>query len=174
MRLIRLGLPAVILSAGLLLPALVAAHAELVSSSPEDGESVAEPPTEVVIIFDSELDPDGSEFTVTDASGAVVGTGEVDLEVAERNEMLGAVEITEPGTYTVEWTSVAEDGDEATGELTFAYASAAEASGEQPNTAVTPARSDGRAVATGIALLLTAASLSIRGLRRRLDGVHGA
>lgn len=160
MRLIRIGLPAALLAVALVLPALVSAHAELVSTSPEAGANLDEPPTEVVMTFETEINRDGSEFTVTDAAGNTVGTGEVDLDVAERNEMRGDVEISEPGVYTVAWTTVAEDGFEESGVFTFGYAAdpPAPSSSEQPNTAVSasPTTGGGGLVVAGLALLCAA------------------
>jgi len=107
MRLLRTVLSLTVICLLLTAPALVAAHAELLSSSPEAGETLDEPPAEIALTFDSELDPDGSEFTVTGPDDAVVGSGEVDLDIADRNEMRGDVEISEPGSYSVSWISVA-------------------------------------------------------------------
>lgn len=121
------------------LPAVAAAHAELESSTPEAGQNLDTAPTEVILTFDEELDPDGSSFTVVDADGHEVGSGEVDLTVADRNVMAGDVSITDAGVYTVEYTVVAADGHESGGSFSFGY-NAAEAipgsSDEQPNTAM--------------------------------------
>jgi len=156
---------AALISLALVAPPLASAHAELLSTSPADGVNLDEAPTEVVMVFDGELDPDGSEFTVTDASGAEVGAGEVDLDVAERNEMRGDVEITAPGTYTVTWTAVAADGDEESGEFAFGYrANRGGASDEAPNTSVSPSGGDSRLIVTGVALLAVA---GLRALRTR-------
>jgi len=65
------------------------------------------------------LDPDGSSFTVTDATGAKVGSGMVDLSVADRNVLAGRVAITRPGLYAVKWTSLSTDGDTETGAFRF-------------------------------------------------------
>ena len=103
------------------LPAVVAAHAELESSTPEAGDNLDTAPTEVTLTFDDELNPDGSSFTVVDADGHEVGSGEVDLTVADRNVMTGDVTITDPGVYTVEYTVVGADGHESGGAISFGY-----------------------------------------------------
>lgn len=100
------------------LPALALGHAEFVSSAPADGEVVTEPPTDVVITFEGELQPEGSGFRVA-GPGGEVSTGSVDLEVAERNVLRGAVSISQPGIYTVKWMVVAEDGDQQIGDFSF-------------------------------------------------------
>jgi methionine-rich copper-binding protein CopC len=122
------------------LPAVAAAHAELESSDPAAGENLDTAPTEVTLTFSEELDPDGSSFTVTDADGHEVGSGEVDLTVADRNVMAGDVTISDPGVYTVEYSVVAADGHESGGTISFGY-NADEAipestSAEPPNTAL--------------------------------------
>jgi methionine-rich copper-binding protein CopC len=162
MRLVRYGLAAA-LSVGLLAPSLVLAHADLVSTSPADGENLDEAPDEVVMVFESEIDPHGSEFTVTDADGNVVGEGAADLEVAERNEMRGDLQIDEPGVFTVAWTSVAADGFVANGTFRFGYQADP---GAAPNTATSPA-ADWRLILAGAALLILAAFRSPTATRRR-------
>jgi len=178
MRLLRTVLSLTVICLLLTAPALVAAHAELLSSSPEAGETLDEPPAEIALTFDSELDPDGSEFTVTGPDDAVVGSGEVDLDIADRNEMRGGVEISEPGSYSVSWTSVAEDGDEAAGEFTFDYrADAGGSPGEQPNTAVVSNGVDLPLVGAGLLMLAAGGALSPHGRERRGDRrrcPHGA
>jgi len=102
-------------------PAGVLAHAELVSSSPAAGTQLDDPPREVTLTFEGELQPDGSGFLVTRAGAGEVGTGSLDLDVAERNVISGEVTITQPGLYLVAWTAVALDGHTAAGEFSFRY-----------------------------------------------------
>lgn len=109
--------------AGLLaaMPAVAAAHAELESSAPAAGDNLDTPPTEVTLTFDDELNPSGSSFTVTDADGHEVGSGEVDLTVADRNVLSGEVTIADPGVYTVEYAVVGDDGHAVSGTISFGY-----------------------------------------------------
>jgi copper resistance protein C len=100
------------------LPAPALGHAELVSSTPADGDVLREPPAEVVITFDAELRPEGSEFRVT-GPGGEAGMGSLDLDVAERNVLRGAVSASQPGTYAVTWTVLGEDGHQETGTFDF-------------------------------------------------------
>ena len=102
-------------------PGAAAAHVELQSSTPAAGENLDTAPTEVTLTFDDELDPDESSFTVVDADGNEVGSGEVDLTVADRNVMAGEVTITDPGVYTVEYFVVGDDGHEVTSTFSFGY-----------------------------------------------------
>ena len=99
------------------------AHAELADASPEPGSELDEAPPEIRVSFTGELDPEASGFVLTGPDGKELATGVVDLEVAERNELHAPVAITEPGTYTVEWTAVAADGHPEEGSFTFGYRS---------------------------------------------------
>jgi copper resistance protein C len=112
-----------ILAAGALfaIPAAASAHVELISSSPEAGDNLESAPSEVTVTFDDELDPDHSTFTVADADGSDVGSGEVDLTVADRNVMRGDVTISDPGVYTVSYTVAGVDGHEIEGTFSFGF-----------------------------------------------------
>lgn len=149
--------PALALFAVLALAAPVAAHAELESTSPADGEELTTPPTEVVMTFGGELDPDGSGFTVTAEDGTEVGTGSVDLQVADRNVIRGAVDITEPGVFTVSWTSQAADGHPEEGTFTFTVLAEEADAGSQdtPDTAV-PTTGPSPMLVAGLILLSAA------------------
>jgi len=145
-----LGFALVVMAA----PAAVAAHAELIGSDPADGAVIAEPPAEVALTFDSDVEQDGSTFTVTDAAGAVVGAGEVDLDVAQRNVLRGEIDAGEDGTYEVRWTAVSIDGHTEEGTLHFTVGSE-----PAPNTALP------RTVPTwplGAALLAAAIGVAVR------------
>jgi methionine-rich copper-binding protein CopC len=155
----RRPLPATILAVSVCaLPAMAFGHAEFVGSDPADGEVVEEPPTEVVITFEGELRPDGSGFRVA-GPGGEAGIGAVDLEVADRNVLRGAVSIAEPGIYTVKWTVIAEDGDEQIGDLSFTVAS-----GDVPETAIPTPIGPMRLAVTlvGAAMLLGALAIVTR------------
>ncbi len=141
------------------LPATALGHVSLVSSTPRAGQDLDAPPTVVTLIFDGELDPFGSEFTVLDPNGNEVGSGEVDLDVADRNVLAGSVEISEPGGYTVEWTVLGADGHEITGAFTFAYATEEEV----PSTAAArPVARGNPLLPIGIGLLTLAGVVAVR------------
>lgn len=157
------------------LPALAMAHVSLVSSDPEAGMNLDTAPTEVTLTFDGELEPDGSGFTVHDHHGDEVGSGELDLDVADRNVLHGAVTISEPGVYTVEWTVLGTDGHEITGSFSFGYATDEEIPDgetdghghENPDTALTATTTTAPATALGLVMLLAAGVLVVR---RRMVG----
>lgn len=151
------------------LPALAVAHVSLVSSDPEAGTNLDTAPSDVTLTFDGELDPDGSSFTVHDHHGDEVGGGEVDLDVADRNVLHGAVTIAEPGVYSVEWTVLGTDGHEITGSFSFGYATDEEIPDgetgghghENPDTAL-PVGSTAPATVLGLVLLLVAGLIAVR------------
>ncbi|MEO5986939.1 MAG: copper resistance protein CopC [Candidatus Limnocylindria bacterium] len=123
-----------VLSALALAPTTALAHIGLASSTPTDGSTLDEAPDEVRLIFDGELAPDGSGFTVVDAQGSTAGTGTLDLDVADRNEVGGRVTITAGGTYTVNWTATSFDGHVEEGQLRFSVDLGTD--GQTPDTAV--------------------------------------
>jgi MYXO-CTERM domain-containing protein len=141
------------------LPGTAGAHVELISSSPAAGANLQTAPSRVILAFDGELDPAGSSFSVTDQRGQEVGTGSVDLEVADRNVLEGEVTISEPGTYTVEWTILGIDGHEVSGSFSFGYATPVT---ESPDTAVASGASPTPPMFLGLLLLALAALRCIR------------
>lgn len=151
-------LSAVLLAAALAARPLAAiAHSELGSSDPPNGANLQTAPSQVVLTFTAELDPTGSSFKVTDARGAQVGSGQIDLNVAARNVLRGAISITKPGTYRVAWTSLSLDGDQLQGTVTFGYRLS-----PPPNTSVRePGAGQLPLTVTGV-LLLAAAGLTVR------------
>jgi methionine-rich copper-binding protein CopC len=141
------------------LPSVTSAHAELTATDPAAGAALDDPPAEVVLTFDGELDPDGSGFTVTDADGSEVGSGGVDLQVAERNVLRGAVSIDDEGIYVVAWTAVAGDGHPERGSFEFRVGEAAQA----PDTALAPPAVP--LLPAGAVLLAMAALVALRATR---------
>ena len=56
---------------------------------------------------------------VTDADGTLVGTGGVDLDIADRNVLSASVTITGDGEYHVTWSAGSIDGHLGSGEFAF-------------------------------------------------------
>lgn len=143
------------------LPVAALAHTELTQSTPADGAQLDEPPTEVVLTFEGEITED-STFTVTAADGTEVGSGELDLDLADRNVLRGDVSISADGTYTVAYSIVGEDGDPIEGEVTFTVGE--ESGTTTPNTAMSPAAGLNPTL-LGVGLLSVAAVLTFRARR---------
>lgn len=150
------------------LPVAALAHTDLAESSPADGAQLDEAPTEVVLTFEGEIGED-STFTVTGADGTEVGSGELDLDVAERNVLRGEVTITEDGSYTVAYTIVGEDGDPIEGEVTFTVGEATGGTAT-PNTAMAPAVGPNPTLFGGVGLLVLAGILARRARLLRAEG----
>lgn len=171
LRLSRFAASAIAALALIAVPTVVAAHADLESSTPEAGANLDTAPTEVVLTFSGELDP-ASTFVVTDAEGTTVGEGELDLDVAERNVVSGTVDISEPGVYTVAWTAVSIDGHPEEGSFEFGFQSDAAApppsddhhdgEAESPDTALPAPGGPDLALVAGLLLIVGAASLTVR------------
>lgn len=168
----RLILAATLAGALLALPAVASAHAPLESSTPKAGERLDTAPTTVTLTFGGELDPDGSSFSVKAADGTTVGTGEIDLSVADRNVLSGDVSITDAGVYTVDWISKSIDGATLKGEFSFAFNTDAKIPGatggedddedhDAPNTAL-PAPQPPLMGVAGLLLLAAAGGLVLR------------
>jgi copper resistance protein C len=102
-------------------PLAVAAHAVLVRSTPEDGETVQGSPNVIRAFFSEEL-ADGSEMALIDATGATIAEGTIDP--ADPTRMRIDPPELEPGDYEVQWKSFAEDGHLETGTFTFTVSAA--------------------------------------------------
>lgn len=153
-------------SLALLMPALALAHTELIASDPADGSTVSDAPDEVVLTFAAEVD-EGASFTVLDPAGEEVGSGGLDLEVADRNVLRGQLDVGASGEYTVAWSVIGDDGHEVEGEVTFTYdpeeeASAADTAPDTaPDTAL-PVGTGSPAALLGSLLVVLAVSILVR------------
>ena len=158
MRSMRRIVPILLAGCLALLPALALAHTELTGSDPADGSTITEAPDEVALTFAGELE-DGAAFTVLDPNGSEVGSGSLDLEVADRNVLRGAVDVEATGQYTVTWSVIGDDGHEVAGEVTFTYEPEGEAS--TPDTAL-PAATGSPVTLAGVLLLVLASTAAVR------------
>ena len=117
------GTPARTLASSLVALALLLAlalptlgHAELVKSDPAADATLDTPPTHVTLTFSAGLDASKSSFKVNGPGGTVT-TGKAAKD-GDTVMTAPGLELA-PGTYTVEWTSAAEDGDIERGTFTF-------------------------------------------------------
>lgn len=113
------------------LPVTAHAHSGLSSSTPAEGESLTEAPTEILFQFDSPIQQ--GDMSISEADGNAF---EFSVISASGTELRG--EFSEPlpnGNYTVAWNVISEDSHEVTGTLTFNVAAEAaeeEAVEEEP------------------------------------------
>lgn len=114
-QLIRL---AIIVAVGLMLPALLKAHAQLQKTQPAAGETVSTAPPHIQLWFDEEVDVKVSKIELTGPSGKVAlgPTHTMDAKslVADLTGKLASA------TYTVNWqTAAADDGHVSKGDFKF-------------------------------------------------------
>jgi len=114
----------------LLLVGPVAAHAELVSSDPQDGAVLDTPPPSVTLTFSEGLNASRSKFQLLASDGSLIGTGTAAAD-GDETMTLGGLDLG-PGKYLIKWTSVSVDTDVERGELRF---TATEANPTPPPTA---------------------------------------
>jgi methionine-rich copper-binding protein CopC len=99
-----------------LTPLAALAHARPKVMNPVPDSTIAAP-SSVTITFSENLEPKFSSITVTDKAGAQINkqpsrpTGAATLTVA--------LPPIAPGTYTIQWVTVAGDGHRATGDYIF-------------------------------------------------------
>jgi hypothetical protein len=107
----------------LMLAPPAAAHTELESSSPAEGATLSEAPTQVQFTFGEPvtLPPDALKITGRDGAAWPVGTPAV-----AGNVVTAPVTPSGPAqAYTLTWQAVAKDGDNATGTIHFTLTTAA-------------------------------------------------
>ena len=100
---------------GLVAPAAASAHALLISSNPQAGQTLGTGPGVVVLEFSEPLNPRLSSASVTDPTGHRWSG-----QVSGSQELRVPVETNAQGTYTVAWTSVSlSDGHHISDSYTF-------------------------------------------------------
>jgi copper transport protein len=113
------ALLAVFLAAMVIMPALIFAHAALVSSSPAAGSRSPTSPETVRLVFSEPMEPNLGRVTLTGSDGRVVT-----LRVAGDPRDVHSIIATVPGTlaagaYRVRWRVVSADGHPIGGTFSF-------------------------------------------------------
>ncbi|MCL4241818.1 MAG: copper resistance protein CopC [Dehalococcoidia bacterium] len=123
-----LALPAALFIA-LAVVALAAAHAEPVKVRPGDGAVLNERPAEVALDMSQEMarEAGANDIDVFDADGNEVSAVAAVIDNANRSRLTVPLPADLlPGRYTVEWKTLSsEDGDPASGTVSFTYDPAA-------------------------------------------------
>jgi copper resistance protein C len=111
---------AVFVCASLLLPSNALGHAALVSADPADGSEVEGPFSGPITLVFSEALAQGSRADLSADNGSF-GPAMAGPDPADPTRIVfGEFELVMPSTtYTIEWTSVADDGDILRGTITF-------------------------------------------------------
>ncbi|MFD3445003.1 copper resistance protein CopC [Microbacteriaceae bacterium 4G12] len=126
-RIALLAAAALAAAPALLIAGPAQAHNYLVSSTPAEGDTLAELPDRFDITTNEALlDLGGSTgafaLQVTDADGQYYGDGCLDITGPSLST---AAELGAPGTYTVQWQVVSADGHSVSDEFAFEWAPAA-------------------------------------------------
>ena len=106
----------------LVLPAEVAAHAELETSIPADGATVSSPFDGPIVLSFSAALADGSKADLLGPDGVTIAAASVDGPGAKMTITLDAV--LAPGAYEIKWVGVGEDTDLERGTISFTVAPA--------------------------------------------------
>ena len=109
------------------LPVIALGHAELVSSDPPAGGTIASTPYTLTATFDEELTPDGSSIVVENGAGTQIAAGTVSAD--DTRVMTAELPALAPGVdrgqFTVRWTAVtADDLAVERGSYTFSFGTA--------------------------------------------------
>ncbi|WP_413810474.1 copper resistance protein CopC [Streptomyces sp. OE57] len=99
-----------------------AAHTGLTGSTPDDGATLATPPSRVSLSFNDPMDARYSRVAVTGTSGRSVATGA--LKVDGRTVSQALATDVPPGRYTVGYRVVSADGHPVSGRYTFTVSAA--------------------------------------------------
>lgn len=113
------------------------AHDELVSSNPADGAVLEAAPSEIELVFSSELMDLGNQVIVADAAGNNLAESE---PVLTRETLVQALPALDAGDYQVNWRAVSSDGHPITGTFSFTVSAPAGAE-ESPAPAATESAS---------------------------------
>lgn len=165
--LIRLGVVAVVSGITLLTGTTAAsAHAQLVSSSPENGSVVAQAPKTVTLEFNEAVTARPKDTQVFDGDGTEIP---VQVATADRTVTLTPAEELPEGTVVVGYAITSADGHPIEGSITFAVgeptagSSASDVFAEPATTGLASAHR----AAVGLALLATSALVLLLLLGRR-------
>lgn len=89
------------------LPAVAAAHAELLKTTPSSSQSLDSAPARVQLLFSESLDPAFSHVQVRDESGQQVDAGDSQVDPSNDQLLTASLRPGLPnGVYTVEWRSL--------------------------------------------------------------------
>lgn len=105
----------------LAIPALpAAAHADIVSSEPAAGSTIAKLPERIRVVFDEKLQPVGTRIRLFDVQNKEVTLDKGAIDPADPKAFIVLLPKLASGAYTVQWTALSEDGHSEKGSYAFA------------------------------------------------------
>jgi methionine-rich copper-binding protein CopC len=163
-RLIRMFILTLVASAGLLFFAGISpasAHARLISSSPANGQSLTQGPTEIVLTFDQPVTVETLRATLDDGTEVQLGTPVISGNTVTTPWPGGQ----KPGLYRLGYVVNSQDGHAVEGLMLFTYATASP--GTPPAPPSTDSSSPWIPAAIGIAALAVLGGAAALWLRSR-------
>lgn len=97
-------------------------HAQLVSSTPADGDILAEPPTRVVLTYNEEINPEFAQIVLADSTGRTVPA---QPEVTGPTVVVPLPTALPAGEVAVRYRVVSRDGHPIAGQIAFVQESGA-------------------------------------------------
>ena len=95
-------------------------HLRLNSTQPEADAAVAESPTEIRLFYSEPPQMHGTSVRLADSEGELVATTEATADAEDPREVfIVPDEPLAPGTYTVHWRTIAQDGHAQRGDFSF-------------------------------------------------------
>lgn len=131
-------------------PSKVLAHSELVTAVPAPGATIATMPAEIRLTFSEPL-ATGSTFQLFGENFLLVSGISAAIDPESPEQLVAVVPSLLPGDYTVQWTSVAHDGDTLSGSYSFTLL--AEAPNDGRSLIWVAAAAGGLALAAGLTWL---------------------
>lgn len=117
-------------------PQIASAHNALVSTTPGDGKTVADPPSSVVLTFNEPAIATGTKVLVTEPEGASATAGDPKLVDNTVEQDLAAQ--LPAGEYEVEWRVTSADGHPINGRFTFTVRSGSAVTSASPTATPSP------------------------------------
>lgn len=99
-----------------------AAHTALLDAEPAPGARLSSPPAEVRLTFTEALQP-GSTFAIFGAVFDEIEGVEPQVDPGAPQQMAATIPPLDPGTYTVQWVAVGDDGHKVNGSYSFSIKS---------------------------------------------------
>ena len=129
-----------------------AAHTDLVSSDPADGQTLSAPPEQLTMRFGEDILGGGARVVAADESGVRVALGPVQVSGPELTTTWPRAAAA--GTYTVAWRAVSGDGHPLEGSFAFTVKSPDESPPPAAPSAEPSPVADDQPQATGVNLMV--------------------